>query len=142
MYHSILLPIDLTDEESWQKALPKAIGLAETFGAKLEILAVVPDMGLPVVPQFFPDDFDDQMTMETSAELERFAREHVPGSVTVQVSVASGTIYREILRVAGERNCDLIVMGSHRPELSDYLLGPNAARVVRHAKCSVLVVRE
>ena len=36
---------------------------------------------------------------------------------------------------------DLIVMGSHRPELRDYLLGPNAARVVRHAPCSVVVVR-
>jgi nucleotide-binding universal stress UspA family protein len=35
----------------------------------------------------------------------------------------------------------MIVMASHRPELKDYLLGPNAARVVRHAECSVLVVR-
>ncbi len=33
-------------------------------------------------------------------------------------------------------------MGSHRPELSDYLLGPNAGKVVRHAKCLVMVVRE
>ncbi len=33
-------------------------------------------------------------------------------------------------------------IGSHRPELKDYLLGPNAARVVRHANCSVLVVRD
>ena len=36
---------------------------------------------------------------------------------------------------------DLIVMASHRPELKDYLIGPNAARVVRHADCSVQVVR-
>jgi nucleotide-binding universal stress UspA family protein len=35
----------------------------------------------------------------------------------------------------------MIVMASHRPEMSDYLLGANAARVVRHAKISVLVVR-
>ena len=36
----------------------------------------------------------------------------------------------------------LIVMGSHHPELKDYLLGPNAAKVMRHADCSVMVVRE
>ncbi|HYZ26966.1 MAG TPA: universal stress protein [Geminicoccaceae bacterium] len=36
----------------------------------------------------------------------------------------------------------LIVMGSHHPELKDYLLGPNAAKVMRHADCSVTVVRE
>jgi nucleotide-binding universal stress UspA family protein len=33
-------------------------------------------------------------------------------------------------------------MGSHRPNMSDYLIGPNAARVVRHAPVSVLVVRD
>ena len=31
-------------------------------------------------------------------------------------------------------------MVSHRPELQDYLLGPNAARVVRQPTKSVLVV--
>lgn len=56
--------------------------------------------------------------------------------------VGRGTVYEEILRIAGEIGSDLIVIGSHRPELKDYLLGPNAARVVRHADCSVLVVRE
>ncbi|MFQ5760821.1 MAG: universal stress protein, partial [Acidiferrobacterales bacterium] len=43
--------------------------------------------------------------------------------------------------VAEKAGCDLIVMASQRPELKDYLLGPNAARVVRHANCSVLVAR-
>ncbi|MEP3300223.1 MAG: universal stress protein, partial [Pseudoruegeria sp.] len=36
---------------------------------------------------------------------------------------------------------DLIVIGAHRPDFKDYLLGPNAARVVRHSECSVYVVR-
>lgn len=55
--------------------------------------------------------------------------------------VANGTVYEEILKAAKETKCDFIVMASHRPELKDYLLGPNAARVVRHAECSVLVIR-
>ena len=36
----------------------------------------------------------------------------------------------------------MIVMASHDPVLSDYLLGSVAARVVRHAHCSVLVARK
>jgi universal stress protein F len=56
--------------------------------------------------------------------------------------VAEGRIYREILKAAQTIQADLIVMGSHHPELKDYLLGPNAAKVVRHADCSVMVVRE
>jgi nucleotide-binding universal stress UspA family protein len=65
----------------------------------------------------------------------------VPEDVPVQHIVGHGTAYEEILRVAGDIKSDLIVMGSHRPNMEDYLLGPNAARVVRHANCSVLVVR-
>ncbi len=56
--------------------------------------------------------------------------------------MAHGTIYQEILSAARKIEVDLIVMASHRPALEDYLLGPNAARVVRHADCSVLVVRD
>ena len=37
---------------------------------------------------------------------------------------------------------DLIVVGSHRPAMATYLLGSNASTIVRHAPCSVLVVRE
>ena len=36
---------------------------------------------------------------------------------------------------------DLIIVASHRPGLQDYFLGSTAAKVVRHAKCSVLVIR-
>jgi Universal stress protein family len=52
------------------------------------------------------------------------------------------SIYAEILGVAEEAEADLVVVGSHRPAMKDYLLGTNAARVVRHARCSVLVARE
>jgi nucleotide-binding universal stress UspA family protein len=44
--------------------------------------------------------------------------------------------------LAEKAGADLVVVGSHRPAMKDYLLGTNAARVVRHARCSVLVARE
>ena len=50
-------------------------------------------------------------------------------------------VYQVILETAAKIGADLIVMASHRPKPMDYLLGPNAAKVVRHAKTSVLVVR-
>ena len=52
------------------------------------------------------------------------------------------SIYAEILAVAESAAADLVVVGSHRPAMKDYLLGTNASRVVRHARCSVLVARE
>ena len=59
------------------------------------------------------------------------------------ILVAHGaSIYAEILGIAEEAGADLVVVGSHRPAMKDYLLGTNAGRVVRHARCSVLVARE
>ena len=65
----------------------------------------------------------------------------VPSGMHVQHIVRQGTVYEMVLLTAKEIDADLIIIASHRPELKDYLLGPNAARVVRHANCSVLVVR-
>ena len=55
--------------------------------------------------------------------------------------VATGSVYQEILSTAEKAGSDLVVIGAHDPDLKDFLLGPNAARIVRHAKCSVHVVR-
>lgn len=48
---------------------------------------------------------------------------------------------REIADFAKQQNADCIIMGSHKPGLADYFLGSTAARVVRHAPCSVIVLR-
>jgi nucleotide-binding universal stress UspA family protein len=47
-----------------------------------------------------------------------------------------------VLAEAEEWGADLVVVGSHRPTMATYLLGSNAKTIVRHAKCSVLVVRK
>ena len=112
------------------------------FNATLHLLTVVPDFGMTVVGQFFPEDHADKAIKQAETELKDFVAKHVPAGVKVRQIVAYGTIYKEILEVAQKIDADLIVIGSHRPELKDYLLGPNAARVVRHAARSVLVVRE
>jgi nucleotide-binding universal stress UspA family protein len=52
------------------------------------------------------------------------------------------SIYQVILEAAREADVDLIIVGAHRPEMKDYLLGTNAGRVVRHASCAVLVARD
>ena len=142
MYANILCPVDVSDEHSWEKALPTAVELARTFGATLHVMTVVPSFGLPMVGQFFPEGFEARMRAEAAKQLEEFCAAHLPQDLAARRIVAEGKIYQEILRAGGSIEADLIVMGSHRPELSDYLLGPNAARVVRHAPCSVMVVRD
>jgi nucleotide-binding universal stress UspA family protein len=142
MYRNILVPVDLSDKHSWRKALPTAISLCETFQGKLHLMTVVPEFGLPMVGQFFPEGYEAKLRQHAAKQLRDFAAQQVPGEIECRRIVAEGKVYQEILKAADAIKADLIVMGSHRPELSDYLLGPNAARVMRHAKCSVMVVRE
>ena len=59
----------------------------------------------------------------------------------VVAKMVVGHTYRSIIDYAAEHNVDCIVMGSHKPGFSDYLLGSTAARVVRHAPCAVHVYR-
>jgi nucleotide-binding universal stress UspA family protein len=57
------------------------------------------------------------------------------------IKVSVGSIGGEIISVAKDRAVDLILMASHRPEMRDYLIGPDASYVAQHADCSVLVLR-
>ena len=64
----------------------------------------------------------------------------IPGE-KIQTHVVSGTPKDQILNLAKVIDADLIIIASHRPDITTYLLGSNAAAVVRHASCPVLVVR-
>jgi len=142
MYNSILVPVDLGEEASWRKSLGVAVAMAKTFSAELHVVTVVPDFGRSIVGGYFPKDYEHEALEKAGEMLKSFIQQHVSGDVKTTGHIAHGTIYEEINKAADKLGCDLIVIASHRPELKDYLLGPNAARVVRHAAQSVLVVRE
>lgn len=142
MYKDILLAIDLNEDGSWTKAGPAAVEYAKAFGAKLHVMTVVPDFGMSIVGSFFPEGFEAKAMEATSAKLHEWVAANVPSDVEVQHVVGHGSTYGEILRTAGEIGCDLIIMAAHRSDKQSFLLGPTAARVVRHADVSVLVVRD
>nr|MBC8445409.1 universal stress protein [Rhodospirillaceae bacterium] len=81
------------------------------------------------------------MLQSVNESLQDFIKTNIPGDIGAEACIAEGSVYSAILKTAKKMNSDLIIIGSHRPTMGDFLLGPNAARVVRHAECSVLVVR-
>jgi nucleotide-binding universal stress UspA family protein len=142
MYKHILVAIDLNDEAGWRRPLVTAAEHARKFGAELTVMTVVREMEAiisaktgPFAYQMIAADLEDQLRARV--------REVGADDLLPKVVVAHGeSIYNEILGVAHGAEADLIVVGSHRPAMKDYLLGTNAGRVVRHARCSVLVARE
>lgn len=141
MFDNILLPIDINDSESWEKALPMALRCAGGSG-RLHVLGVVHDLGSAMIASFLPADFEKRALERLKAELQEFAAREIPGTTPAEVHVGHGHVAETILRVAGNVKADLIVMASHPPnDLQTFLVGSQADKVVRHATLPVLVVR-
>ncbi|ASP22720.1 universal stress protein F [Antarctobacter heliothermus] len=139
MYSKILLAVDLNDETGAAKLAQYGTGLARMCQAEVHVISVVPNMGFALVGSAFSGDFAGSVLEETRVALHKWV-DTVLG-MEAHLHIEQGTVYDKIIRTADAIKADAIVVGAHRPELRDYLVGPNAARVVRHANQSVLVVR-
>jgi universal stress protein G len=140
MFKKILLPVDLEQAEMTRQAIEAAVEIA---GPDADLRLVNVQTMLPATfVQYGPPDYEGEVRLvaekqiaETAAKID-YARERV--STVVRI----GAVYDEALTEAEEWGADLIVICSNRPTLATYLLGSNAAKIVRHATCSVLVVRK
>lgn len=143
MTKTVLCAIDVTEPEQDRAVLHQAARLAKAEGAQLDVMTVVPDFGLSMVSGYFNEGHHDEAVEDAKARLNAFAAAELGDEVNANVRhvVGTGKAYEQILKTAKASKSDLIVIGAHSPDLSDFLLGPNAARVVRHSKCSVFVVR-
>jgi nucleotide-binding universal stress UspA family protein len=142
MYHKILLPVDLNEENSWVKALPTAITLCQTFDASLHVVTVMPDFKMPMVGAYFPKDFSQKAHEAVKKAQHDFIQKHVPETINTQSVIVDGSPWEAIIKVGKRLDIDLIVMASHtKRKFVDYVLGPNAEHVVHHAKMSVMIVR-
>lgn len=138
MFRKILVAIDLDEPTSWARALPVALALARMSGAHLTLGTVVTDWEA-VADQWSPAAYRERLE---TARLRLFALAAGWRDQPHEALVAGGHVAQGILELAARAEADLILLASHRPGLRDHLLGGNAAHVVKHAPCSVLVVRE
>jgi nucleotide-binding universal stress UspA family protein len=131
MYKHILVPVDLSDVNAAEKAMAVARHFARRDGAQMTVISVVP--AWPEDLERSPKDYEPELDAYLAA-----AREGMQIDGIVKVG---GSISGRIIEAIEDRKIDLVVMASHNPRVTDYLIGSNAAHVVLHAPCSVLVVR-
>ncbi|TQV80396.1 universal stress protein [Denitrobaculum tricleocarpae] len=145
----VLAPIDITDIETTKKVFEAAVAQTKALEADLYVMTVVPDIVSGLDWRYAirgetggSAEFDmSKVVSECLEKLNQIVSEHTPAGMTVKTIVRHGSVYEQVLDVAEEIKADQIVMGAHRPGLGDFLLGPNTARIVRHATCSVNVIR-
>ncbi len=140
MPKKILVAVDLEDSKLTEKMLRTASEIASLHDAQVTLVHVAAKLPTDVATRL-PEDFQRQMAEKLMNQLHKLAASsNLPPEAT-QVLLRYGPIYREILAQAEADKTDLIVIGCHKPDAADFLLGSNAARVSRHANCSVYVVR-
>jgi nucleotide-binding universal stress UspA family protein len=139
---TILYPTDFSDHSEY--AFQVACALARDYGARLIDLHVLHaekppgtdgDGGRGGSP--WPEDYQDSLR----GKLTRL-RSPYP-AVRLEHQIREGSAAEEILRMADDFRCDLIVMGTHgRTGLDRILMGSVAEEVLRRTRCPVLAVKD
>ena len=131
MYKHILVPVDLDAADAAAKAMGVARHLARRDGAQLTVISVAP--AWPEELARTPSGYEPKLDAYLAS-----ARQGMEIDGILKVG---GSISGRIIEAIENRKIDLVVMASHNPRITDYLIGSNAAHVVLHSPCSVLVVR-
>jgi len=137
----VLVPVDFSG--TTRLAVDYALEVCTKFSARLTLLHVQKP---PIVPGtelgFNYAEYLAHLSHTAADRLKEMAAA-LPASCSAQAQVLEGIPWDCIVQYAAEHRVDLIVMPTHgRSGLKHILLGSVAERVVRHAPCPVLVVRD
>ena len=145
MFKKILLPTD--GSELSERAVLAGVSFAKELGAEV--------IGLTVLPEFHVFTYKAEMIEETEDEFKAASQQQAARNLSfiadasrsasvpcVIVQDSSDNPWEVILRVAKERQCDLIVMASHgRRGMAGVLLGSETQKVLMRTEIPVLVYR-
>ena len=142
----ILVPTDFSEYSD--KALQKALDIAKEEGSEILFFHVIhDDFQTCVVDYCFTvneiEAIKSRMfkaaTENMQKQLDKFP---LSKEVKVSMEVRNGVPYHEILKLQEEKGADLIVISSHgRSAITTFLMGNVTSRVLKRAKCEVLLVK-
>ncbi|TKD17826.1 universal stress protein [Rhodobacter capsulatus] len=135
MYSNIIVPVAFDEAHNPDTALNVARTLAAA-GARVTIVHVMADVPGYAI-SYMPEGYDAELRRALQNQLDALAGDFENGAGVLR----QGHAANEILDLVDEIGADCVVIAGHRPGLGDYLIGSTAARVVRHAPCSVMVLR-
>lgn len=135
MYKNLLLPVVVDAQHDPAAVLAAARVLADE-GAAFTILHV-----FEAIPSFVVAEIPQAVIVRTHSEIEEGMRQIADELPNATSAIVNGHPGKAIVEYAKTHGTDCIVMASHRPGFENYFLGSTADRVVRHAPCSVHVLR-
>ena len=137
----ILAAVDLVHKDSDAHVVHEAISLARSHDSTVEVIFVIPDQELSYVQGYIPAEMHQQVLIEAEDDLAAYCADFNWHGVAHKTRVLRGVVYEQLINYADDQSASFVVIGASKPSVRDFLIGPNAARVSRYARCSVLVVR-
>ncbi len=137
MYKHIIVPIDLAEKDSLQRAVEVAADLAKHYGARMTLVSV--SGGLQAKVSHSHEEYGRQLALYS----DEIAKAHniKVASVNYSVPDPSVEVDKRLIQAIEELNADLAVMASHQPGWTDYIVNSHGGRLASHAPISVFVVR-
>jgi universal stress protein F len=135
MYKNILIPVLFEEGRDTQASYLAARALADE-GADFTVFHVLED-----IPAYVMDQIPNEVLATTRHQTEKSLVQSAKALPGAKPKLVSGHAGKTIVDYANANDIDCIILASHRPGFENFFLGSTASRVVRHAKCSVHVVR-
>jgi len=139
----VLVPLD--GSQHALKALHYAVEFAQLHGARIDLVRVVEPTVYPAgstIPQrhFDPDELS---VKHARAQTKKVGDKNIPEGITWRNHTVLGNPYAEIVKLAAKLKTDLLFVTTHGyTGLQRFLLGSAAEKIIRHAPCPVMVVRD
>lgn len=135
MYKHILVPVVFDDGHDTQASYQAALKLADE-ATRFTVVHVLED-----IPNYVTTEIPAETMESARLDIEKKLHASATALEGAKAVLVHGDPGRSIVEYAKDHDVDCIVMASHQLGFTDIFLGSTATRVVRHAKCSVHVIR-
>lgn len=140
MFNNILVPLHLDYKDNHEKLFAGALEVLAEDG-KLSLLYVNENRAHGSVYPILDEENEKHYNHTALIELKKIAKKHNLPEDKISFNIRDGSAHREILEEARKIKADAIVMMATKPGLGSYFISSTSERVVRHAACSVFVIR-
>ena len=140
MFKKILVPIDVEYPRTSKAVYDNAADIAKLSDAQIRLVSVMPGFSMPIVSSFISDELKKETIARYRSSFEEFIRKNCDEETPFSIRI--GKNWEEIIKAADKWGADLIVVyHNHRRDINEVFSGSCSARVMEHASCSVLRLR-
>ena len=141
MFKNILVPIHLDYKKNHKKLFAGTLEVLDQEDSKMSLLYVNENRIHPSANTILGEKDLFDYNAEALDKLKIIASEYSLPLHKITFKIRNGSVHQEILEEAKKIDADAIVMMATKPGLGSYFISSTAERVIRHAKCSVFIIR-